>query len=136
MLVNPYKDDKKYQTFLHYNMDFLGYDSLNEEYFNKILQNDTKFKVVFIDEPVRVQKNGRWYWGLTVFDFESEDFYWVEYNHCVSLEGFAVLERLLDMQFPWMGQVGGLRQQTIEQAKALLAAAEDEPYYVEHFDND
>ena len=30
MLVNPYKDDKKYQTFLHYNMDFLGYDSLNE----------------------------------------------------------------------------------------------------------
>ena len=95
-----------------------------------------KFKVVFIDEPVRVQKNGRWYWGLTVFDFESEDFYWVEYNHCVSLEGFAVLERLLDMQFPWMGQVGGLRQQTIEQAKALLAAAEDEPYYVEHFDNE
>ena len=39
MLINPYKDDKKYQTFLHYNMDFLGYDSLNEEYFNKILLN-------------------------------------------------------------------------------------------------
>lgn len=39
MLVNPYKDDKKYQTFLHYNIVFIGFDSLNEEYFNKILQN-------------------------------------------------------------------------------------------------
>lgn len=39
MLVNPYKNDKKYQTFLYYNMDFLGFDSLNEEHFTKILQN-------------------------------------------------------------------------------------------------
>lgn len=38
MLFTPYSEDKKYQTFLHYNMDFLGYDSLNEEDFNKILQ--------------------------------------------------------------------------------------------------
>lgn len=29
MLVSPYKEDKKYQTFLKYNIDFLGYDSLN-----------------------------------------------------------------------------------------------------------
>ena len=39
LLVSPYKNDKKYQTFLHYNMDFLGFDSLNEDYFKQILQN-------------------------------------------------------------------------------------------------
>lgn len=44
MLVNPYKDknkeeDNKYQTFLHYNMDFLGYDSLDREHFIQILKN-------------------------------------------------------------------------------------------------
>lgn len=44
MLVNPYKDknkeeDNKYQTFLHYNMDFLGYDSLDRENFTQILKN-------------------------------------------------------------------------------------------------
>ena len=39
LLVSPYKNDKKYQPFLHYNMDFLGFDSLNEDYFKQILQN-------------------------------------------------------------------------------------------------
>lgn len=44
MLVNPYKDNNKeennkYQTFLHYNMDFLGYDSLDRENFTQILKN-------------------------------------------------------------------------------------------------
>lgn len=38
MLVNPYSNDQKYQKFLQYNMDFLGYDSLTEENFNEILQ--------------------------------------------------------------------------------------------------
>lgn len=38
MLVNPYKSDKKYQDFLYYNVDLLGSDSLNEEYFKKILE--------------------------------------------------------------------------------------------------
>lgn len=38
MLVTPYKTDDKYQTFLKYNIDFLGYDSLNRDYFNSILK--------------------------------------------------------------------------------------------------
>ena len=38
MLVEPYKDDKKYQTFLKYNIDFMGYDSLNQEEFNVLLE--------------------------------------------------------------------------------------------------
>lgn len=39
LLVNPYKEDKKYQTFLKYNMDLIGYDSLNDANFCKILDN-------------------------------------------------------------------------------------------------
>ncbi len=38
MLITPYKDDKNYQTFLKYNIDFLGYDSLNQDNFNSLLQ--------------------------------------------------------------------------------------------------
>lgn len=39
LLVNPYKEDKKYQTFLKYNIDLIGRDGLKEERFNSILRN-------------------------------------------------------------------------------------------------
>ena len=38
LLVNPYRDDKRYQDFLKYNVDLFGRDGLEEERFNKILQ--------------------------------------------------------------------------------------------------
>lgn len=38
MLITPYEKDKKYQTFLKYNIDFIGYDSLNKECFNSLLK--------------------------------------------------------------------------------------------------
>lgn len=38
VLIKPYKNDKKYQTFLKYNMDFIGKDGLNEEYFINLLK--------------------------------------------------------------------------------------------------
>ncbi len=38
MLVHKYKDDKKYQTFLRYNIDFIGKDDLMEDSFEKILK--------------------------------------------------------------------------------------------------
>lgn len=38
MLIKPYKDDKKYQSFLTYNMDFIGKDGLNEEDFINLLK--------------------------------------------------------------------------------------------------
>lgn len=37
-LVAPYREDKRYQTFLKYNIDFLGCDSLNQEDFNSLLK--------------------------------------------------------------------------------------------------
>ena len=38
LLVNPFKNDKKYLTFLKYNIDLLGRDALNEDSFRKILE--------------------------------------------------------------------------------------------------
>lgn len=38
MLVEPYKEDIKYQTFLKYNIDFIGSDDLNQNYFNSLLK--------------------------------------------------------------------------------------------------
>ena len=39
LLVTPYRDDRKYQDFLRYNIDLIGNDGLNEAQFNKILFN-------------------------------------------------------------------------------------------------
>ena len=38
LLVAPYKDNRKYQDFLKYNIDLLGRDSLEESRFNQILK--------------------------------------------------------------------------------------------------
>lgn len=38
LLINPYKDDKRYSNFLKYNIDFIGRDALEERYFNSILR--------------------------------------------------------------------------------------------------
>ena len=38
MLVAPYKDDKKYQTFLKYNIDFIGKDTLDKDNFFSLLE--------------------------------------------------------------------------------------------------
>ena len=38
LLVNPYKEDRKYQDFLKFNIDLLGRDGLEEARFNEILQ--------------------------------------------------------------------------------------------------
>ena len=82
------------------------------------------FQLVFIDNATRVQKNGKWYWGVTVYDLEKHEYFWVDYNHCVSLESFAVLERLLDKKFAWMKQVDGLRQRTIEVVRGMISGEE------------
>lgn len=54
MLVKPFEHDKNYQTFLKYNIDLLGYDSLNTKDFDKILSNRYlkagKLSFLFTDE--------------------------------------------------------------------------------------
>lgn len=54
LLVNPYKDDRKYQDFLKYNVDLIGNDSLNVSKFNEILDKryliSTKHSFFFTKE--------------------------------------------------------------------------------------
>ncbi len=54
MLVAPYQDDKKYQNFLKYNVDFLGTDGLDEERFKSMLDkrylSPQKHSFYFTDE--------------------------------------------------------------------------------------
>ena len=38
LLVAPYKEDEKYQTFLKYNIDFIGKDALNKDHFFSLLK--------------------------------------------------------------------------------------------------
>lgn len=38
LLVSPFKEERKYQDFLKYNIDLIGRDTLEEEHFNGILQ--------------------------------------------------------------------------------------------------
>lgn len=38
LLIAPYKDDNKYQTFLKYNIDFIGNDALNKDNFFSLLK--------------------------------------------------------------------------------------------------
>ena len=38
LLVAPYMDDHKYQTFLNYNIDFIGKDALNKDHFFSLLE--------------------------------------------------------------------------------------------------
>lgn len=93
------------------------------------------FQGVILGDAVKAKQNGRWLWGFTVYDPDRDEQMWVEYNHCVSLEGFGVLERLLDAQFPLLRRMEGLRESVIEDARRLLVAAEDTPLYVRHFND-
>ncbi|MGM9755532.1 MAG: hypothetical protein ACI3ZW_07450 [Parabacteroides sp.] len=94
------------------------------------------FHEAILGDAVKVQRNGRWLWGFSVYDPDQDEQMWVDYNHCVSLEGFEVLERLLDAQFPWIRMVSGLRESVIMGARMMLSAAEETPLYVQHFCND
>ena len=87
-------------------------------------EGDPVFQLVYIDNAARVQKNGKWYWGLTVYDTEKDEFFWVDYNNCVSLEDFAVLERLLDKKFAWMKLIDGFRKQTVDSVRGMISDEE------------
>ncbi|TLX72836.1 nuclease [Labilibacter sediminis] len=54
LLVTPFKENRKYQNFLKYNIDLIGRDNLNEFDFNKILRNrylkSNKTSFLFTDD--------------------------------------------------------------------------------------
>lgn len=79
------------------------------------------FKVMRAKGECKVRKQGRWYWGITCLDETTGEIEWVDYNNCVSLEDWAVLDRLLKCKFGWMELLDpGLAYETRVLAKAQL----------------
>ena len=62
------------------------------------------------------------FWGIVGLDPETGESQWYNYNDCVSLEDWAVLDRLLAKRFGWMEKMDpGLVYETKVLAKAQLA---------------
>ena len=51
---------------------------------------------------VRDRVSGKEFCGIIGFDPKTEESQWYNYNDCVSLESWAVLDRMLKSRFGWM----------------------------------
>lgn len=62
------------------------------------------FKVVYATDccKVRIGSAGKVFWGIVGLDAETGENQWYNYNDCVSMENWAVLDRLLKSRFGWM----------------------------------
>ena len=73
---------------------------------------------------VRIGAAGKEFWEIIGLDPETGENQWYNYNDCVSLEDWAVLERLLKREFGWMEMLDpGLVYETKVLAKAQLREA-------------
>lgn len=64
------------------------------------------------------------FWGIAAMDPKTGETQWYNYNDCVSLEDWAVLDRLLRKRFGWMEMLDpGLVYETKLLAKAQLEDA-------------
>lgn len=82
------------------------------------------FKVVYATDccKVRIGTPGKVFWGIVGLDPETGESQWYNYNDCVSMENWAVLDRLLKARFGWMELLDpGLVCETKIGAKAQLA---------------
>lgn len=70
---------------------------------------------------VRIGAVGKEFWGIIGLDPETGENQWYNYNDCVSLEDWAVLDRFLKKEFGWMEIFDpGLVYETKVLAKAQL----------------
>lgn len=62
------------------------------------------FKVVYATDccKVRIGSASKVFWGIVGLDAETGESQWYNYNDCVSMENWAVLDRLLKSRFGWM----------------------------------
>lgn len=62
------------------------------------------FKVVCATDccKVRIGAAGKVFWGIVGLDAETGESQWYNYNDCVSMENWAVLDSLLKSRFGWM----------------------------------
>lgn len=81
------------------------------------------FKVVYATDccKVKIGTSGKTFWGIVGLDPETGESQWHNYNDCVSLENWAVLDRMLNARFKWMEILDpGLVYETKIRAKAQL----------------
>lgn len=82
------------------------------------------FRVVIAKDACKVVIGtpGKELWGVTGLDPVTGEQQWYNYNDCVSLENWAVLDRLLKKRFGWMElQDPALVYETKMLAKSQLA---------------
>lgn len=82
------------------------------------------FRVVIAKGACKViiGQQGKEFWGITGLDTKTGESQWYNYNDCVSLENWVVLDRLLAKRFGWMEKMDpGLVHETKVLAKAQLA---------------
>jgi len=81
------------------------------------------FKTVYATDccKVRIGTVGKEFWGIVGLDPETGESQWYNYNDCVSLEDWKVLDRMLKGRFGWMELLDpGLVYETKIRAKAQL----------------
>ena len=77
--------------------------------------------IALTDCKVRIGTAGKEYWGIVGMDELTGESQWYNYNDCVSLENWAVLDRLLKKRFGWMEIMDpGLVYETKILAKSML----------------
>ncbi len=73
---------------------------------------------------VRIGVAGKEFWGIVGLDPATGENQWYNYNDCVSLENWAVLDRLLEKRFGWMGRISpALVEEIKAEARKLLKSA-------------
>lgn len=85
-------------------------ESLYEDNFPMLVYTGRKeeerpvFRMVFAKGACKVVigQQGKEFWGIIGLDPTTGETQWYNYNDCVSLENWAVLDRLLKTRFGWM----------------------------------
>lgn len=66
------------------------------------------FKTVLATCPAKANIGSKDYYGIVGMDIDTCELQWHNYNDCVSLEDWKVLDRLIDNRFSWMKSVDPL----------------------------
>ena len=83
------------------------------------------FRVVWANDCTKARIDGKYLWGIVAFDPIDRETQWHNYNDCVNLENWAVLDRLLKKRFGWMEKMDpGLVYEIKLLAKAQLKEAQ------------
>ena len=109
----PFDMDSEYEV----NFKMLVYTGKKEE-------ERPVFRVVIAKDACKavIGTPGKELWGVTGLDPVTGEQQWYNYNDCVSLENWAVLDRLLKKRFGWMElQDPALVYETKMLAKSQLA---------------